>query len=95
MEGIELGKNLLSGIFHMNNELRDIDDSIFIRLIKSGIEKAANGESAIFNELFEHAVQLYIDEWVRNALEDDEHPDLGLVKERARNAFMVFYYCEP
>jgi hypothetical protein len=91
MEKLELSKKLLTGIFDMNNELREIDDSIFILVIKSGIEKAANGDKEIYNELLEHAVDLYTAEWLRQAVEDDDDIDLGFEKSEAKRAFMKFF----
>ena len=50
---MEIAKKIISGIFQKNYELGEIDDSIFIQIIKSGIEKT--GSTNIKNILYKHA----------------------------------------
>ena len=53
MNELELCEKILIGIFSKNHVLREIDDSIFIQLIKAGIDEAAKGDKVIYDNLLE------------------------------------------
>jgi hypothetical protein len=91
MHNLEVGKKLLTGIFSKNDELCEIDDSIFIPLIKAGIEEAARDVNAIYEELLEHAVKLYTDRWLELASEDEDEPDLEIEETEARRTFLKYF----
>lgn len=91
MSEMELSKNLLAGIFAMNNQLAEIDDSVFIQIIKAGIDLAAAGDARIHAQLLEHAIALYTEIWLQQAFEDDEDVDVATEKEEARETFMKYY----
>ncbi len=91
MSELELSKKLLAGIFAMNNQLGDIDDSVFIQIIKAGIDSAAAGDARIHAQLLEHAIALYTEIWLQQAFEDDEDVDVAMEKEEARETFMEYY----
>ena len=90
MSELELSKNLLAGIFAMNNQLADIDDSVFVQIIKAGIERAASGDVRVHAQLLEHAIALYTETWLQQAFEDDEDADLEMEKNEARETFMKY-----
>ena len=91
MNNLELCKKILTGIFTKNNEFRDIDDSIFIQLIRAGIEEAAKDNNVTHDALLEHAIKLYITEWVEMAIEDEDDPDLEEEKREAREKFFDYW----
>ena len=91
MNDLELCKKILTGIFTKNNELRDIDDSIFIQLIRAGIEEATKDNNVNHDSLMEHAIMLYITEWVEMAIEDEDDPDLDEEKRVAREEFLDYW----
>ena len=91
MNDLEVSKRLLTGIFAKNHELCDIDDSIFIQLIRSGIEEAGKNDKNIYKELLDHAIGIYIDEWLEYALRRDEKPDLDFEASKAKKAFLKFF----
>lgn len=91
MADLEISKKLLTGIFAKNHELHDIDDSIFIQLIRAGIEEAAKDDKNIFSELLDHSIRLYIDEWLEYAIKDEERPDLDIEASNAKKAFLKFF----
>ena len=91
MNDLELCKKILTGIFSKNNELRDIDDSIFIQLIRAGIEEATKGNSVTYDSLLEHAMTLYTTEWLKMELEDEENLDWDEEKTLAREEFLDYW----
>ncbi|SDB20250.1 hypothetical protein SAMN05660653_00958 [Desulfonatronum thiosulfatophilum] len=91
MSEIELSKNLLAGIFAMNNQLAEIDDSVFIQIIKAGIDRAATGDARVHAQLLEHAIALYTESWLQQAFEEDEDADVEMEKNEARESFMKNY----
>ncbi|WPD24414.1 MAG: hypothetical protein SD837_07575 [Candidatus Electrothrix scaldis] len=88
MNELELCEKILIGIFSKNHELREIDDSIFIQLIKAGIDEAAKGDKVIYDNLLEYAIMLYTTDWLEAALEDKGEPDLETEKSLARKEFL-------
>lgn len=66
---MEIAKKIISGIFQKNYELGEIDDSIFIQIIKSGIEKA--GSTDRINELYKHSVTKYVNIWIEDVKEGE------------------------
>jgi len=91
MKKIEVAKNLITGIFCKNHELSEIDDSIFLQIIRSGIEEAAKDESGIYEELLEHAIKKYTDIWLDTTSEDENEFDVDQEKEEARATFMKYF----
>lgn len=85
-------KAMLTGIFNKSYELGDVDDSYFIKIIRTGIEKAEEVDPAICNELFEHAIEEYTKVWMRCAEEDEDEFDEQEEREEARETFLEYYY---
>lgn len=75
----------------MNNQLGEIDDSIFLQIVKSGIKNASAGDKKIYDELIAHAIDLYTAEWLRMAAEDEEEPNLEFEKTEAKTTFMNYF----
>ena len=91
MSELEITKRLITGIFAKNNELCEVDDSIFIQLVRAGIEEAAKDDKNIYTELFDHAIKLYIDEWLEYALKDEKRPDLDIEASDSKKAFLKYF----
>ena len=54
---MNIAKKLITGIFKKNDELREIDDYVFLQIIRSGIEEAAKNDKGLYNELLNHAIK--------------------------------------
>ncbi len=91
MTNLEVAKNIITGIFCKNHELSEIDDSIFLQIIRSGIEEATKDENGIYEELLEHAIKKYIDIWLDMASKDENEFDVDQEKEEARATFMKYF----
>jgi hypothetical protein len=91
MNDLEISKNLLTGIFAKSHKLCEIDDSIFIQLIRAGIEEAGKNDINIYKELLDHAIGIYIDEWIEYALKDEERSDLDIEASKAKKAFLKYF----
>ncbi len=88
---IETAKKLLTGIFYKNYSLREIDDSIFIQIIRSGIEEACDGKDEPREELLEHAIKKYTKVWLKSAAENEYEFDTEKEKKAARIKFLKYY----
>ena len=88
---IEIAKRLITGIFNKNYSLSEIDDSIFIQIIRSGIEEAADGRNELLEEMLKHAIQKYTDIWLKAAAEDEYEFDTEKEKNAARIEFLEYY----
>jgi len=87
---METAKRLITGIFRKNDELRDIDDDVFIALIRSGIKEAGKDNDALHEDLLSHALKLYVDAWLADA-ETDEDFDRAQETKDATEAFMRYF----
>ncbi len=91
---INIAKLLITGIFRQNDKLCEIDDSIFIPIIKAGIlyaSTASNNKDEIRSQLLEHAISEYIKTWLKHAQEDDENIDEDIEINNARQTFLEYY----
>jgi len=89
MNNTEIAKKMITGIFNKNYSLKEIDDSIFIPIIKSGIEAAADGKEEILKELIEHAIKEFTDIWLE--AEPESEYDIEQEKIDARTGFLNYY----
>jgi hypothetical protein len=87
---METAKRLITGIFRKNDELRDVDDDIFIALIRSGIEEAGQDNNTFYEDLLSHALKLYVDAWLADA-ETDEDFDRAQETKNATETFMRYF----
>ncbi len=94
MNNLEPCKKILTGIYTKNSKLHEIDDSIFLQLIRAGVEEVAGNDSDIRDALLDHVRTLYITEWVQMAIRDEENPDLDEEKKVAREEFMDYWHAE-
>ncbi len=83
---MEIAKKIISGIFQKNYELGEIDDSIFIQIIKSGIEKA--GSTDRINTLYKHSLIEYVNIWIEDAKEGE---DVEKEKKKAKKTFIEYW----
>ena len=67
---INITKNFITGIFQKNAELTEIDDSVFITILRHAIETASS-EKKIQDDLLAHSQNLYIADWLQSALHDE------------------------
>lgn len=91
MTDLETTKKLITGIFKKNHEMMEPDDSIFIPLIKKGIEEASRNDRMIYEELLEHALKEYSEIWLKCAREDDDDFEFARESEAARKTFMKYF----
>ena len=91
MDNIETAKKVLTGIFKKNQEMMEPDDSIFIPLIKRGIEEASRNDKEIYDELLEYTVKIYTDTWLKYASEDEEEFDPDHESKKAKRTFMEYF----
>lgn len=91
MNDIEIAKKMITGFFNKNYELSEIDDSIFIPIIRSGIEEAADGKNELLKELLEHAINEFTEVWLKSVEEDEDEYDIEHEKKEARLEFLNFY----
>jgi hypothetical protein len=54
---LNIAKRLITGIFRKNHELMEIDDDVFLKIIRSGIEEAAKNDKGLYNDLLDHSVK--------------------------------------
>jgi len=88
---IDLLKDFITGIFEKNYELSEIDDEVFIAVIKAGIERLAIEESPqIINEVLEHAISEFIKSCLQTAIKNGV-TDLEREKKEARRDFLTYY----
>ena len=86
---MNIAKKLITGIFKKNDELREIDDYVFLQIIRSGIEEAAKNDKDPYNELLNHAIKNYVDAWLNSADEDDF--DVDQERQKAKATFMKYF----
>ncbi len=91
MNKFKAAKNVISGIFSKNYELGEINDTLFLQIIKAGIDEAAKEEYGISEELTEHAINKYTDIWLNSMEEDENEFDVDHEKEKARATFMKYF----
>ncbi len=94
MTDLETARRLITGIFIKNQEMMEPDDTIFIPLIKGGIEEASRNDKTIYDELLEHAVNEYTDIWLKYARDDEDEFDPDLESEKAKKTFMEYFEAE-
>ena len=82
-------KNLFTGIFNKNHELMEIDDAVFLQLIRSGIEEAAKNDKNLYNELLNHAIKNYVDAWTDATAEDEF--DVAYERKEAKATFIKYF----
>ncbi len=87
---LEVAKKLITGIFEKNHQLIAIDDYVFIPMIRSGIETAAAGDDRIYEELLNHAIELYQKIWLEQAEESEEVFDAEHEKITAKEEFLGY-----
>ena len=44
---MKIAKKLLPGIFRKNDELIEVDDDVFLQIIRAGIEEAAKNDKGL------------------------------------------------
>mgnify|MGYP006896943015 CR=1 FL=1 len=87
---METAKKVISGIFQKNYELGEIDDRIFIPIIRAGIENS--GSEDIQKALYDFALAEFIDVWIECAKEDEgDDVDLEAEKKEAINEFLIYW----
>ena len=74
-----------------NNELGEVDDEVFLQIIRSGIEETAKNDKGLYNELFDHAIKNYVDSWLDSAAEDDDEFDIDQERKEAKETFMKYF----
>jgi hypothetical protein len=85
---MEIAKKIISGIFKKNYEFGETDDSIFIPIIKSGIEKVGSPDKK--NTLYNHALIEYVNIWLEYAKEEED-VDLEKEKKEAEKTFIKYW----
>jgi len=84
-------KNFIRGLFEKNLELAEIDNSVFITLLRHAIETSSNDKDTQ-NNLLEYCKQLYVEQWLEFARQEDEDGyDEVSEKEVSENVFMEHY----
>ena len=74
-----------------NNELGEVDDEVFLQIIRSGIEVAAKNHKGLYNELFDHPIKNCVDSWLDSAAEDDDEFDVDQERKEAKATFMKYF----
>jgi len=91
IQQIDLLKDFITGIFDKNHELSEIDDDVFIAVIKGGIDRPSiKGAPQIYNEILEHAISEFIKSCLQAAIKNGE-TDLEREKKEARRDFLRHY----
>ncbi|MBT6501509.1 MAG: hypothetical protein HOK67_16560 [Deltaproteobacteria bacterium] len=88
---MKIAKQLLTGIFRKNHELGEVDDEVFLEIIRSGIEVAAKNDKGLYNELFDHTIKNYVDAWLDAAAEDEDEFDVDQERKEAKATFMKYF----
>jgi hypothetical protein len=91
ISNMDIAKQLLTGIFRKNDKLGEIEDEIFLQLIKSGIEEAAKNDKGLYNDLLNHAIKNYVDAWLDSAAEDEDEFDVDQERKEAKATFMKYF----
>jgi hypothetical protein len=93
MDKLKTVKAMLTGIFNKNYDLEfeSVDDSDFLQIIKTGIEKVEEADPGVFDELLEHAIEEYTQVWLRLAKEDKVALDEQEERTEARKTFLEFF----
>lgn len=82
-------KNFIRGLFEKNFELLEIEDSLFITILRHAIETSSNKKETQ-NKLLEYCKQLYVDQCVEYARQEDEDDEIH-EKETSETVFMKYY----
>ncbi|MCP4116810.1 MAG: hypothetical protein GY737_15630 [Desulfobacteraceae bacterium] len=96
MDKLKTVKAMITGMFNRNYDLEfeSVDDSEFLQIIKTGMEKVEEADPGVFDELLEHAVEEYTQVWFRLAKEDKVDFDEQEERKEARKTFLEFFHGE-
>ena len=96
MNKLKTVKAMLTGMFNQNYDLEfeSVDDSEFLQIIKTGIEKAEEADPGVFEELLEHVIEEYTQVWLRLAKEDKIDFDEQDERAEAKKTFLEFFHGE-
>ncbi len=82
-------KNFIRGLFEKNYELSEIDDTIFVTILRHAIETSSNNKD-IQKRLLEYCEQLFVDQCLEYARQEDEYDEVH-EEEVSRGEFMRYY----
>lgn len=83
-------KNFIRGLFEKNHELLEIDDTIFVTILRHAIETSSNNKD-IQKRLLEYCEQLYVEQCLEYARQEEDEYDEVHEKEASRREFMRYY----
>ena len=87
---MEIAKRVISGILQKNYQVGEIDDAIFIPLIKAGIEDSGSEDTQ--KALYDHALTEFINIWIEFAKEyEGVNFDLEYERKEAKEAFLAYW----
>ena len=95
---IKIGKSVLRKLSDYAQEITLDDENEYFPFLKIIIEGVANSYDGSKNDkdrinksLIDFAKQLYIDTWLKYAIEDEDEPDIEMEKEDAIERFNELY----